>query len=98
MSSDRQRLSALTDAACRRQCRAVFFGRTSAGKSTAINALVGRPLLPTALGSTTSCFVEVRAAAGRKEPVLMVPIPEEEEEAREGKEEPRMKMMELGIG
>ena len=34
----------------------VFFGRTSKGKSTAINALLGQNILPTAKGRTTSCF------------------------------------------
>ena len=34
----------------------VFFGRTSKGKSTTINALLGQNILPTAKGRTTSCF------------------------------------------
>ena len=40
----------------------VFFGRTSNGKSTAINALLGERILPTGIGHTTSCFLQVEGA------------------------------------
>jgi hypothetical protein len=49
-------LSSLVREALRRQgLKVVFFGRTSCGKSTLINALLGEPALPTGLGiySTT---------------------------------------------
>lgn len=39
--------------------KVVFFGRTSNGKSTAINALLGDRILPTGIGHTTSCFLQV---------------------------------------
>ncbi|RDD38078.1 Transmembrane GTPase Marf, partial [Trichoplax sp. H2] len=40
----------------RNRLKVVFFGRTSKGKSTTINALLGRKVLPSAKGRTTSCF------------------------------------------
>ncbi len=44
-------LSSLVREALRRQgLKVVFFGRTSCGKSTLINALLGEPALPTGLG------------------------------------------------
>lgn len=39
--------------------KVVFFGRSSNGKSTVINSLLGERLLPSGLGSTTSCFCSV---------------------------------------
>ena len=39
--------------------KVVFFGRTSNGKSTCINALLGDRILPTGIGHTTSCFLQV---------------------------------------
>ena len=41
----------------------VFFGRTSNGKSTAINALLGERILPTGIGHTTSCFLQVEGSS-----------------------------------
>ena len=50
----------------RQQVKVVFIGRTSSGKSTLINALLGEKVLPTGLGHTTSCFVQVKGAAPKK--------------------------------
>ncbi|CAK9291033.1 unnamed protein product [Gordionus sp. m RMFG-2023] len=36
-----------------------FFGRTSNGKSTVINAMLGEKVLPSGIGHTTNCFVQV---------------------------------------
>ena len=44
----------------RNHMKVVFFGRTSNGKSTAINALLGDRILPIGIGHTTSCFLQVR--------------------------------------
>ncbi|XP_040568065.1 transmembrane GTPase Marf [Lepeophtheirus salmonis] len=42
--------------------KVVFFGRTSNGKSTTINALLRDRILPTGIGHTTSCFLQVEAS------------------------------------
>ena len=42
--------------------QAVFFGRTSNGKSTLINAMMSNKLLPTGFGHTTNCFLRIRGA------------------------------------
>ncbi|KAF5403994.1 Transmembrane GTPase Marf [Paragonimus heterotremus] len=44
----------------RNQMKCAFFGRTSNGKSTVINAMLGAKLLPSGLGHTTSCFLQVQ--------------------------------------
>ena len=51
----------------RQQVKVVFIGRTSSGKSTLINALLGERVLPTGLGHTTSCFVQVKGTAPKKQ-------------------------------
>lgn len=37
----------------------MFFGRTSNGKSTVINAMLRDKILPSGIGHTTSCFLQV---------------------------------------
>jgi hypothetical protein len=39
--------------------KVAFFGRTSNGKSTAVNSLLGERILPMGIGHTTSCFLQV---------------------------------------
>ncbi len=57
---DHQRkAAAIRDVLRRDHMKVVFFGRTSNGKSTAINALLGDRILPMGIGHTTSCFLEV---------------------------------------
>lgn len=41
----------------RDQMKVVFFGRTSNGKSTVINALLKEKILPVGIGATTRCFI-----------------------------------------
>lgn len=43
----------------RRQMKIVFFGRTSNGKSTCINAMLHDQVLPSGFGHTTCCFCSV---------------------------------------
>lgn len=38
----------------------IFLDRTSNGKSTVINAMLGSRILPSGIGHTTSCFVQVQ--------------------------------------
>ena len=54
-----KQLEAITSVLKRNHMKVVFFGRTSNGKSTAINALLGERILPTGIGHTTSCFLQV---------------------------------------
>jgi len=42
--------------------KVAFFGRTSNGKSTCINSLLGEKILPTGIGHTTSCFLQVEGS------------------------------------
>ncbi|KAE9545939.1 hypothetical protein FO519_010849, partial [Halicephalobus sp. NKZ332] len=43
----------------RDKMKVVFFGRTSNGKSTMINAMLHSRILPQGLGHTTACFLQV---------------------------------------
>ena len=57
----------------RQQLKVVFFGRTSSGKSSLINALLGDTVLPTGLGHTTRCFIQIQGT-DESQPSLMVPL------------------------
>jgi GTPase SAR1 family protein len=46
--------------------KVVFFGSTSNGKSTLINALLGGKVLPTGCGSVSSCFCSIQGKTGPK--------------------------------
>ena len=49
-----------------------FFGRTSNGKSTTINAMLQDKILPTGLGHTTNCFLSVHGS-DLPDPYILVP-------------------------
>ena len=42
--------------------KVAFFGRTSNGKSTVINAMLSERILPAGIGHTTNCFLSVNGA------------------------------------
>ena len=44
--------------------KVAFFGRTSNGKSTVVNAMLSDRILPSGIGHTTNCFVSVIGADG----------------------------------
>lgn len=44
----------------RNQMKVAFFGRTSNGKSTVINAILGDDVLPRGYGHTTGCFLQIQ--------------------------------------
>ena len=52
--------------------KVAFFGRTSNGKSTTINALLHDKVLPTGIGHTTNCFCSV-VGCGEEEGYLLPP-------------------------
>ena len=57
----------------RHQFKVVFFGRTSSGKSTLINAMLGDTVLPSGLGHTTNCFIQIQGTEDKR-PSLMMPL------------------------
>lgn len=73
----KSKLTLLTEIASRDFVKVSFFGRTSSGKSSVINALLGEPVLPTGLGHTTACFVEIRGTVNDT-PCLLLPMPDGE--------------------
>ncbi|CAG0903127.1 unnamed protein product [Cyprideis torosa] len=46
----------------RNHMKVTFFGRTSNGKSSVINAMLGSKILPSGIGHTTNCFLQVAAS------------------------------------
>ena len=42
--------------------KVAFFGRTSSGKSTTVNAMLQGQILPMGMGHTTNCFVSVHGS------------------------------------
>ncbi|KAI6660997.1 Mitofusin-2-like isoform X1 [Oopsacas minuta] len=56
----------IKDIISRRQMKIVFFGRTSNGKSTCINAMLREQVLPSGFGHTTCCFCSVVGSEERE--------------------------------
>ncbi|XP_029434686.1 mitofusin-2 isoform X2 [Rhinatrema bivittatum] len=50
----------------RRHMKVAFFGRTSNGKSTVINAMLWDKVLPSGIGHTTNCFLRVEGTEGNE--------------------------------
>jgi len=57
-----QKVAGIREVLERDHMKVAFFGRTSNGKSTAINSLLGDKILPTGIGHTTSCFLQVEGS------------------------------------
>ncbi|KAM9831599.1 mitofusin-1b [Neosynchiropus ocellatus] len=53
------KLSIIKEVLARRHMKVAFFGRTSNGKSTVINAMLRDRVLPSGIGHTTNCFLSV---------------------------------------
>ncbi|XP_076330663.1 mitochondrial assembly regulatory factor isoform X2 [Tachypleus tridentatus] len=58
----KERIAGIRDVLARDHMKVVFFGRTSNGKSSVINALLQDKILPSGLGHTTNCFLQVEGA------------------------------------
>lgn len=46
--------------------KVAFFGRTSNGKSSVINAMLREKILPSGIGHTTNCFCQVEGVDGEE--------------------------------
>lgn len=46
--------------------KVAFFGRTSNGKSSVINAMLRDRILPSGIGHTTGCFCQVEGVDGKE--------------------------------
>ena len=72
-----RQVDAIRQVLSRDHMKVVFFGRTSNGKSTLINAILGDRILPTGIGHTTSCFLQVEGG-DEHEPFLLQDEEEDE--------------------
>jgi len=57
-------VSGIAAVLARDNMKVAFFGRTSNGKSTVINAMLTEKILPSGIGHTTNCFVTVMGSCG----------------------------------
>lgn len=53
------KLAVIKEVLARRNMKVAFFGRTSNGKSTVVNAMLRDRVLPSGIGHTTNCFLSV---------------------------------------
>ena len=58
----REKIDGITEVLARDHMKVVFFGRTSNGKSTVINAMLRDKILPSGIGHTTHCFIQVEGS------------------------------------
>uniref|UniRef100_A0A8C7SP49 Dynamin-type G domain-containing protein n=1 Tax=Oncorhynchus mykiss TaxID=8022 RepID=A0A8C7SP49_ONCMY len=59
-----RKLATIREVLARRHMKVAFFGRTSNGKSTVINAMLRDRVLPSGIGHTTNCFLRVEGTDG----------------------------------
>ncbi|XP_042284168.1 mitofusin-1 isoform X2 [Thunnus maccoyii] len=64
MQSCATKLATIREILLRRHMKVAFFGRTSNGKSTVINAMLRDRVLPSGIGHTTNCFLRVEGTDG----------------------------------
>lgn len=55
----KEKVDGITEVLARDHMKVAFFGRTSNGKSTVINAMLRDKILPSGIGHTTNCFLQV---------------------------------------
>lgn len=58
----RKKILGIQEVLMRDHMKVAFFGRTSNGKSTVINAMLQDKILPTGIGHTTNCFLQVEGS------------------------------------
>ncbi|ESN93360.1 hypothetical protein HELRODRAFT_181106 [Helobdella robusta] len=66
-----EKLNLMSDIFKRNSMKVAFFGRTSNGKSTVINAMLRDKILPSGLGHTTNCFVQVEGTDSKDVYIIM---------------------------
>lgn len=57
-----ERVANIREVLRRDHMKVAFFGRTSNGKSTVINSVLGTKILPSGMGHTTNCFLQVEGS------------------------------------
>ncbi|XP_059141445.1 mitofusin-2-like isoform X2 [Physella acuta] len=62
----REKIDGIAEVLARDHMKVVFFGRTSNGKSTVINAMLRDKILPSGIGHTTHCFIQVEGSDGKE--------------------------------
>ena len=72
MSGFLAQVSSISEILRRNQIKVAFFGRTSNGKSTTINAMLQDKILPMGMGHTTNCFLSVHGV-DTPDPYILVP-------------------------
>uniref|UniRef100_A0A2K6LI38 Mitofusin 1 n=1 Tax=Rhinopithecus bieti TaxID=61621 RepID=A0A2K6LI38_RHIBE len=66
MQGYKDKLSIIGEVLSRRHMKVAFFGRTSSGKSSVINAMLWDKVLPSGIGHITNCFLSVEGTDGDK--------------------------------
>lgn len=60
------KVAAIRQVLSRDHMKVAFFGRTSNGKSSVINAMLREKILPSGIGHTTNCFCQVEGVDGNE--------------------------------
>lgn len=60
------KVSGIRTVLARDHMKVAFFGRTSNGKSSVINAMLREKILPSGIGHTTHCFCQVEGIDGQE--------------------------------
>lgn len=60
------KVSGIREVLARDHMKVAFFGRTSNGKSSVINAMLREKVLPSGIGHTTNCFCQVEGVDGHE--------------------------------
>lgn len=55
-------MAGIREVLARDHMKVAFFGRTSNGKSSVINAMLREKILPSGIGHTTNCFCQVEGS------------------------------------
>lgn len=79
------KVNGIQEVLARDHMKVAFFGRTSNGKSTVINAVLGTKILPSGMGHTTNCFLQVE---GTDLEEAFLSVEDSEQGEQEGKRKP----------